>query len=354
MSTGAPSLFELLYQKAAGVHGGLYRRGVLPRSSLDRFTVSVGALRFGGAGKTPLVQELAGPDDAVLIRGYGGRGATEPRVALGEGGDGPPWQRPVRVGDQVRPAREWSRELGDEAALLAAVLPGTPVGVCPDRGAAAAVILADHDPGRFLLDDGFSHHPSHRDVDLVVVPVEEDGGRLYPIPGRHREPWSALERAHALVLLSDGIAPAREGAFDRLVADLAFGGVAALVRRLVTALLCFPGGEGASVDALKGQRVFTACALGRPDSLREVATGQLGVQVAGGRAFRDHHRFDADDLLAVEREATDAGAGAVISTPKDAVRMPAGWTPSLPWWIVEASLTWDRGHRALEEVVAAP
>lgn len=354
MSNGAPSLFERLYQRAARVHGGLYRRGVLRRSSLDRFTVSVGALRFGGAGKTPLVQELAGSDDAVLIRGYGGEVGAEPRVATGEGDDGPPWQRALRVGDEVKPAREWSRELGDEATLLAAALPGIPVGVCPDRRAAATAILARHAPRRFLLDDGFSHHRLRRDADLVVVPVEEDRGRLYPIPGHHREPWSALDRADALVLLSGENAPPRDGVFEALVEALAYGGVTALVRREVTALWGFQGGERVPTDTLRGCRVATVCAVGRPRSVSQIATGPLGARVAAEHAFRDHKRFTADDLARVENACIDAGATAVVSTLKDAVRVPLDWTPSLPWWIVEASLTWDRGQSALEEVVAPP
>jgi tetraacyldisaccharide 4'-kinase len=41
------------------------------------------------------------------------------------------------------------------------------------------------------------------------------------------------------------------------------------------------------------------------------------------RAFRDHHRYTVDDLLAVIKDARLAGAEAVVITEKDAVNLAA-------------------------------
>ncbi len=354
MDETAPGLLELLYQRAAALHGGLYRSGLLRRQALDRFTVSVGGLRFGGAGKTPAVQLLAGPGDAILTRGYGGRSLATPRVAVGEGGDGAPWMRTVAVDGEVRQARDWSGELGDEPALLAATLPAVPVGIHADRAAAAIQVLASHDPRRFLLDDGFSHHRLARDVDLTVLPVREVGSELLLVPGRQREGPASLRRAAALMLLLEGDEHPSPDAVETLREILPCRGPAALVRRLVTSLWRFPQGENAPADTVRGRRALTVAAIGRPPSFQRVVDVQLGVQRVGQRTFRDHHRFSPGELEDVDREARRLGAEIVVSTPKDAIRLPRDWTPSLPWWIVDTALAWDRGREAIEGVVSAP
>jgi tetraacyldisaccharide-1-P 4'-kinase len=345
---------EAIYRRVASLHGALYRSGLLRRQSLDLFTVSVGGLRFGGAGKTPLVQLLARPTDAILSRGYGGRVRGAASVALGEGTSGAPWARPVSVDGRVRPAREWSAWLGDEPALLAASLPGVPVGVCPDRAAAARLVLAGADPRRFLLDDGFSHHRLARDVDLVVIPVAGGGGGPGPVPGPQREGDAALARADALVLLNDGAAELDDGAAVGAGSALAFSGPLAVVRRTVTGLWRWPDGGAAGPEELAGSTLFPVCGVGRPDSFRRLVAGLPGVRVLEGRAFGDHHRFGAGELVRVEADARREGADAVVSTVKDAMRLPADWTPSLPWWIVEAALVWERGRESIEEVVPPP
>jgi tetraacyldisaccharide 4'-kinase len=44
--------------------------------------------------------------------------------------------------------------------------------------------------------------------------------------------------------------------------------------------------------------------------------------VVGRALFRDHHAFRPDELEAVHASAREAGADAVVTTAKDAVRLP--------------------------------
>jgi tetraacyldisaccharide 4'-kinase len=228
------------------------------------------------------------------------------------------------------------------------------VGVCPDRAAAASAIVGDADPHRFLLDDGFSHHKLRRDADLVVIPVTARGEGVGPVPGRQREEDAALARADGLVLLHDGAAELDSGAADGAGSALAFDGPLGIVRRSVSGLWRWPDGEAAGPADLAECTLFPVCAIGRPDSFRQLVEGFPGARVLAGRAYRDHHRFAAHELARDEATARDLGADAVVSTVKDAMRLPADWTPSLPWWIVEAALVWDRGRESIEEVVSPP
>jgi tetraacyldisaccharide 4'-kinase len=67
--------------------------------------------------------------------------------------------------------------------------------------------------------------------------------------------------------------------------------------------------------------------------LKPAATAEWTV--VGSKVFPDHHAYSADDVRAIFAEARAAGAGAVLTTEKDYVRllpyrpfaMPVGWVP---------------------------
>lgn len=345
------------YRTGAAVHGALYRRGLVRRQHLGGHTVSVGAVHFGGAGKTPLVRALAGEGDAVLIRGYGGR-TRSPRacaVLLGQGDEPgtPVWERELRRGQERRPAHEWSGELGDEAVLLAATLPGVPVGIGADRGRAAVAVAAGAEVRRWLLDDGFSHHRVARDADVVALPAVRGRDGVHIAPGPWREGRAALRRASVVVAVFDESEEFQDVDIDFLRKEMNFSGPLAVVGKCPGEVRRYPDGAVVAAGALRGVSAFAVCALGRPRSFQAQLMA-LGAVPAGFRWFRDHHRFRPAELRAAERLAAAAGAEVVLTSLKDAVRFPPAWRPAANWMVMDLALTWERGHAALLEVVRAP
>src|SRR5207253_6369693 len=61
---------------------------------------------------------------------------------------------------------------------------------------------------------------------------------------------------------------------------------------------------------------------------------KAGWPLAGRRTFRDHHQYSAGDLDEINRAARASGATVILTTSKDAVRIPS--LPSLN--IVEVRL----------------
>ncbi len=169
-------LFALL---SAG-RRSLYRAGVLRAERVGVPVVVVGNLTVGGAGKTPLIAELArglqqaGWRPGIVSRGYGRRSADD---------------APLRVDAQSDPA-----ECGDEPVLLAR-LTGCPVMVGRRRAQAALALRAAWpDVDVILSDDGLQHLALARDVELVVVDQRLWGngwllpaGPLRESPGRRRD-----------------------------------------------------------------------------------------------------------------------------------------------------------------------
>jgi tetraacyldisaccharide 4'-kinase len=60
-----------------------------------------------------------------------------------------------------------------------------------------------------------------------------------------------------------------------------------------------------------------------------------GIEIAATRAFRDHHPYTPRDVARLFDEAVATGAGSIITTEKDYVRLlpfrpfrlPVGWVP---------------------------
>jgi len=78
------------------------------------------------------------------------------------------------------------------------------------------------------------------------------------------------------------------------------------------------------VRAVQPARAFLLAAIARPERLEADAAG-CGVEVVGRSFFRDHHRFRADELASVAERARGAGAQAIVTTAKDAVRLESPW-----------------------------
>ena len=288
---------------AAALRAALYRRGVLGRHRLGSPVISIGNLAVGGRGKTPLVERTAsllidaGQRVAVLSRGYGGSFRGDALI----------------VSDGIR-VLAGSEQAGDEPVMLARALPAAVVAVGRDRVRVGRAVEAALGLRVFLLDDGFQHLQLVRDLDVVCVDADDLGERLLPA-GPLRESLSALERADVVAVSAED-----EEAAQRAVARLSSQLDPARVFRVRRRPAGFRDLEGANVPP--PSRAFLLTGIARPV---RVATdvAQQGTKVVGRAAFADHHRFRPDEIDSVARRAQAAGADAIVTTAKDALRLPA-------------------------------
>jgi tetraacyldisaccharide 4'-kinase len=260
------------------------------RRRLRRPVLSIGNLAVGGRGKTPLVAAVTrlllemGERPAILSRGYARRDPVDGVVV-------------VRDPEGIRVDLD---RAGDEPLMLARQLPGASVLVSPDRYLAGR--LAEHHLGAtvHVLDDGFQHLQLDRDIDIVLVAREDvDDPATLPL-GRLREPLDTLIAADAIVTVDDGIE----------------------IRDNEPGIPVFRGRRipGVPDGVAPGTRVLAVAGIARPerffDDLR-----RAGWDVAGVRAFGDHHPYSRRDVEALVAEARRAGAGAILTTEKDDMRL---------------------------------
>jgi tetraacyldisaccharide 4'-kinase len=160
---------------------------------------------------------------------------------------------------------------GDEPVLIKSKLKTVDVIVGSNRYHNAMQFLSQNDCDVFVLDDGFQHLKLARNVDVVI----DAGG------GVRREGRSALAGADFVIQRNLHLV-VPEGLSSRPL--FAFTGLA------------------------NNEQFF--------DSLRA-----QGLNVVGTKGFRDHHRYAAADVAALKEMARVAGAEAIVTTEKDAVKI---------------------------------
>lgn len=262
------------------------------RRRLTHPVISVGNLSMGGSGKTPVVAALArllrqrGERPVILTRGYGRRDKREGVVVVSDG---------ERVLEPVERS-------GDEPQLLARTLPGVPVLVGADRYL-AGVFAARHFAATVsILDDGFQHVQLERDVDLLLVSVDDLNDRVAPA-GHLREPLGAA-------LLADAVLVA--GSEEDVVA-VAQAAKHPTIFRVKTTY------EALSLEPEANRRVVAFAGIARPERFFN-AVRSLGYEVARELTFADHHWYTARDIGSIQAAAREANAALIITTEKDAVR----------------------------------
>lgn len=314
-----------LYAGGVRARAWLYERGWLKSNQLPASVISVGNLTVGGTGKTPCVAWLAnwlqaeGYAVAILSRGY--KRASAGRVEVSDG--------KTVLCDAVT--------AGDEPYWLAQSCPGVRVVVDQDRYAAGCWLAERAPVSVFLLDDGFQHLRVRRDLNLVLVDATDDlaSARMVPF-GRLREPLLALRRADAVIVTR------ADQPFDRVALETAIRRFARAqvpifyAHHALTKLRHLGTNEIRELSGLAGQSVAAFSGIARPDRFLSDLE-KLGMRVVWQRSFADHHRYTQTEFESIVTEANQAGAGAILTTEKDAANLQAAWatTAALPVYAVQ-------------------
>lgn len=275
---------------------------------LPNKVISIGNLTTGGTGKTPTTIAIAqeakkrGYFPVILTRGYRGTIKVPVFVSKGEG--------PL-----ISP-----EESGDEAFLMAKNLKGIPVIKAINRYEGGLLAINNlNSPERiiFLLDDGYQHLSLYRDIDILLIDGMNPFGnrRLLPI-GRLREPLRALKRADLIVITRSS------NMLESLVQEIRRYNDNAPIFLSDHRPSCFRDINGTviSLKDLSGKGVVAFCGIGNPYSFKRSIV-DLGIKLRDFIIFRDHHRFNAQDIKRIERVAERSKADWIITTEKDIIKL---------------------------------
>lgn len=296
----------MLFRGGVWLKNRLYDWGMKKPVDFDARVISVGGISFGGAGKTPMVIYLAKTalemadrigKTAVVSRGY--RRNTSGSIIVSDG----------------KKVRASVYEAGDELYMIARRVDKIPVIADENRIRGAGTANERFGVKNIILDDAFQHRSISRKVDIVMLEPEVAlGYSRYFL----RENLASLKRADIIVSLD-------AGDYQREV-------IIKIISRHSGAELFFGIRKPKSFRALKDssaktvrhiQQLKTAafCALANPGRFGDTLK-KMGIHPVNILSFPDHCSYDLKDLDRIAHYFVTAGAEALITTEKDAVKLP--------------------------------
>lgn len=345
---------SLLYRVIVQARLALYRNRIFRSHSHGCLVISVGNLTVGGTGKTPVVELLAralqegGRRVAILSRGY----KSVPRPFILRLLDKITKKKAVFVPRVVSDGQSLlldSRTAGDEPFMLANNLRGVVVLVDRDRVKSGSYAVKEFQSDALILDDGLQYIRMRHGLEIVLVDRQAPFGNEFMLPrGTLREPPRNLRRAtHIFLTKCDGsdnsAIIARIRRYNRTADIIECAHRPKHLRNLVT-------GEIKPLEFLRGLRIGSLCGIAVPESF-ENALRQLGAEIEISKTYADHHRFSPKEIESFIRRCGRRELDAILTTEKDAVRIPRIMEPEVPLHYLRVEIEILAGQASWERFV---
>lgn len=290
----------------------LYRLKILKKEKLPLKVISVGNITLGGTGKTSTVEMLAREhlkkeqSLAILLRGYGGQ--RKGRRSLVSDG---------------RKILMTAQEAGDEAYLLAKCLPQVPVLVGKNRVLTAEIARRRLGVNLVILDDGYQYLKLFKDEEVVLIDATSPFGNNYLFPaGTLRERKENLRRANSILLTKvdqislEEVKKLKEVVFKLNPQAEIFEG-----KYLPLHLRDLKSSKHLDLSLIKGKRVAAFSGIGDPSSFERMLR-RLEASFVLIFRFADHHFYTEEEIEEIMDESLKNKIEMLITTEKDAVRIP--------------------------------
>src|SRR5437868_14373970 len=349
-------LLSLIYERLVKFRLFLYRKRIFRKRALGCLVISIGNLTVGGTGKTPIVEKFAralqkgGRHVAILSRGYKSVPRPSKRGLLAKlRGDNPD---PPRVVSDGKSLLLDSLTAGDEPSMLAHNLKNVAVLVDKDRVKSGLFAIEKMNADTLLLDDGLQYlHLKHR-LDIVLIDRQAPFGNEFLLPrGTLREPPRNLRRASYIFITkntgqSNDTLIARIRRYNRTAEIIECAHRPLYLQNIYT-------GERLMLDRLRGAFIGSICGMAAPESF-EGALKNLGANVDLSLRYIDHHYYTEGELRSFINRCIRRDLAMIITTEKDAVRMPRlpEAEMKVPIYFMRVEIEILSGHESWEHCVA--
>ncbi|MBR7104920.1 MAG: tetraacyldisaccharide 4'-kinase [Lentisphaeria bacterium] len=314
------------YRMGIQFRNWMYDKRVIRNHALGCLVVSIGNLTCGGTGKTPVVEVIArtlsaqGRKVGILSRGYRSKKRSLwfriSQMFAAQKIELPP--KVVSDGQNLLLNSDFA---GDEPYMLASNLKNVAVLVDKDRVKSGVYAIDHFETDVIILDDGFQYLMLKPHINIVLVDSTDPFGNGHVLPrGILREPIKNIRRADYIFLTkSDGSHKLRhlKNFLRRHNHRAEIIECCHKPRHLVK----LGSGEEMPLEKLKGLKVAALSAIARPESFEGFLV-QLGADLVLKDHYADHHRYTQQEIIDFINQAKAAGAEYVVTTEKDAVRIP--------------------------------
>ena len=339
-----------LYGFGARVNLWLYEAGFLSRRKLNCCVISIGNITVGGTGKTPTAQRVA---KMIKNLGY--------RVVILNRGYRSHWDKPLGVVSDGRKIFMTSYEAGDEAYLMAKMMPGVPVVIGKNRDVTGSYAVEKLNAEVIIMDDGYQHWQLERDLDIVLVDTLNlfGNGNLLP-RGILREPLSHLNRADLFLFTkSDQSSQLTRSSLTENIRQ--YNTKAPIVesihhaKEFVEIADWYKGIQQnpLPLEELKGKRVMVFSAIGNPSSFEQNVSG-CGLDIVEAIRYPDHHDYGMLEMQYIGERASKLKADALITTGKDAVKIPTEFiyfNRDIPLYVMNMDIMITRNEESFDNLL---
>ena len=349
---GLLRMMSFLYGMGVNFKLRMYKWGILTQHHLPCRVISLGNITVGGTGKTPTAQILA---TTIRDMGY--------KVVILNRGYRASWKKQVGLVSDGRKIYMTVNEAGDEAYLLAKNLPGVPVVIGRNRSISGEYAVRELHADVIILDDGYQHWQLARDLDIVLIDTLNVFGNNFLLPrGTLREPLSHLDRAQVVLLTKTD--QSTDESRDAIKEVLKQYNEQALIvesihspQGLIEIEDWYKGTRHDTIglEILLDQKVVAFSGIGNPSSF-EQTIADVGAVLLDSIRYPDHHDYMMAEMQAVVEWAHETGATALLTTEKDAVKIPSEFIHSdraLPLYILRIKVEITEGNQQFREIIEA-
>ena len=355
--TGVLFIASRFYRMAIQFRIWLYDKRIYRHRAIGCLVVSVGNLSCGGTGKTPVVEVFArtlsnkGRKVAILSRGYRSkeRSMKEKWIAKfsSKKNEVPP--KVVSDGKDLLLDSEYA---GDEPYMLASNLKDVMVLVDRDRVKAGLYAIEEYGADTLILDDGFQYLSLKPHINIMLVDSTDPFGNHHVLPrGILREPIKNIRRADYIFLTKSNGGNHLRHLKTFLRHHNRRAEIIECCHKPCYLEKVYEKGQREDLDFLKGKRVAALSAIACPESF-EGFLEKLGGEIVYAKHFADHHRYTQQEIIDYINQAKNAGAELIVTTEKDAVRMPRLDRRDVPSYFLRVEIDILSGQENFDQSIA--
>ena len=316
------------YLRAINIRTWMYDTRIIRNRAIGCLVVSIGNLTCGGTGKTPIVEIFArtlsqkGRKVAVLSRGYRSRDKRSLLEKLKKRLFSQKMEVPPRVVSDGKNLLHDSITAGDEPYMLASNLKNVAVLVDKDRVKSGLYAIDEFGTDVLILDDGFQYLRLKAHINIVLVDSTAPFDNHHVLPrGLMREPIEHILRADYVFLTKSDGSPRLRHLKDFIRKHNHRAEIIECCHKPQYLEEVFDRGHRHPRESLKGLKIASISAIANPASFEGFLEDLGGILVLK-RHYADHHRYRQQELIDFINDAKAAGAELIVTTEKDAVRMP--------------------------------
>ena len=353
------NLFSILFAQIIKIRYILYDKRLLKNNPLGCLVIVVGNITVGGTGKTPVVEKLAktlqqnGRKVGIISRGYKSKKESLIKKMLRFITNGE--VAPPKVVSDGKNVLLGSKLAGDEPYMLAKNLPGVVVVCDKNRVKAGYFAIKDFGCDTLVLDDGFQYLKLKGSLNICLVDSTNPFGNEHLLPrGILREPLHRLSKAdYILITKTKNIQQCEE--LHRTIRK--HNSLAKMIYCTHTPrfLVDIKSQEEKNLDFIKGKKVAIFSGIAYPESF-EGTIKEQNADIIYTKRFLDHHRFSKGEIKTVFMESFASGAEMILTTEKDAVRLPKIF-PKIPLYYLRLEidlLSNEEDFNSLAERICLP